>query len=66
MTMTGIIDLVLKRLANHFKYRRTLRQISLVKDKKLSDLGVNRSHIEYAGRGTVLARDEYARCGTVG
>ena len=57
MTMTGAIRFVLNRIANHFEYL-TLRQMSSFSDRELSDIGLNRSHIGYAARGTVLARDE--------
>ena len=45
-----IIHALFERLRRWALYRNTVRELSVLSDRDLSDLGINRSDIEYVAR----------------
>ena len=51
MVLFGFISAITSRLTAYRNYRRTLRALSALDDRELSDLGIFRGRIEEIARG---------------
>ena len=53
MIMSSFINSIAARITAYRKYRMTLRALSALDDRELSDLGIYRGRIDEIARGTV-------------
>jgi uncharacterized protein YjiS (DUF1127 family) len=51
MVLPGFISALAARIAAYFNYRRTLKTLSALDERELSDLGIFRGRIEDIARG---------------
>ena len=53
MVLPGFISAVIERIVAYRNYRLTLKALSALDDRELSDLGIFRGRIEEIARGAV-------------